>query len=159
MADKKTKKSSKRRVTEKDFDLLAEYIHEELKRRVKGRIDLDHAIKEIDRQVDMIPDTTEKMIHIDGKNTHEVDPDRAWMPEIELPLQAEALETLSADTRTMVFPDTGPWFAAHGAMTDEYLARADMTSIVAGDQNDVPSKLTQLPKVSSATDVAPFTVP
>ena len=57
------------------------------------------------------------------------------MAEMELPLQAQALEVLTADARRMKFPDTGSWFRAHGQMTDEYLDQNDFKSFVLGDQN------------------------
>lgn len=132
-----------RKISEKDFDHIAEYIKEEFDRRKRDRKHLDHAIKEIDRQIEMRPDTSHKMVFEGGRNTGRPDPSKAWMPEVELPLQAEALETLNSDVRSMMFPDSGSWFKAHAALTDEYLARADFTSMIAGDQNDLPTKITQ----------------
>jgi hypothetical protein len=38
-----------------------------------------------------------------------------------LPLQAQALEVLTADARRMMFPDSGSWFRAHAEVTDDYL--------------------------------------
>lgn len=132
-----------RKISEKDFDYVAEYIKEEYDRRKKDRNHLDHAIKEIDRQIEMRPDTSHKMLFISGRNSGQPDPNKAWMPEVELPLQAEALETLTSDARSMMFPDAGPWFSAHAAMTDEYLDRADFTSMIAGDENEVPTQISQ----------------
>ena len=137
------KDNKEKTVSSKDFDYLAEYIKEEFDRREKNRKHLNHAIKEIDRQIEMRPDTSHKMIFEGGVNTGRPDPSKSWMPEIELPLQAEALETLNSDARGLLFPDTGPWFSAHAALTDEYLKRVDFASLVAGDENEVPSLLTQ----------------
>ena len=132
-----------KKISEKDFDYIAEYIKEEKDRRKKARKTLEHAMKEIDRQVEMRPDNSHKMIWNEGGNTGRPDPAKAWMPEIELPLQAEALETLCSDARMMIFPDNGPWFSGHSALTDEYLERADMANIIAGDQNEVPTLINQ----------------
>ncbi len=35
------------------------------------------------------------------------------------------------------------WFSAHVALTDDYLERVDYQALIAGDENDVPSKVTQ----------------
>ena len=132
------------RVKPSDFDHIADYICEEYSRRKKDRKHLDHVIGEIDRQVSMRPDRSHKMkVGENGLPTAQLDPDKAWLPEIELPLQAEALEILTSDARSMLFPDSGTWFEARAALTDEYLERADFDAIIAGDLNEVPSKITQ----------------
>lgn len=132
------------KISEKDFDYIAEYVKEEYDRRKRDRKHLDHAIKEIDRQIEMRPDTSHKnRFDGNGRNTGQIDPTKSWMPEIELPLQAEALEVLTSDCRAMIFPDNGPWFAGHAAMTDEYLDRVDFTSMIAGDENEVPTLINQ----------------
>ena len=128
-----------RKIKQKDFDHIAEYIIEERKRRKKNRSDLEKIWKQLDRQVEMRPDISHKCFP--DSNTR--DPQKAWLPEFELPLQAEALETLMSDTREMMFPSNGTWFLAHAAVTDEYLAKADFTSIITGDENEIPSQITQ----------------
>jgi len=130
--------ATKRRIKEEDFDHIAEYVKDQFERRKKNRVDLDRQITEIDRQVAMRPKNDHKTFE-DGT----VDPRRAWLPEIELPLQAEALETLTSDSRAMEFPDSGPWYAAHSETSDEYLERADLSGIIAGEENDIPSIITQ----------------
>jgi hypothetical protein len=132
-----------KRISERDFDKIAEYIRDEKERRKKNRKDFDHAIKEIDRQVAMRPKTSHKMVWANGQNTGRPDPNKSWMPEIELPLQAEAREIHVADVRSMIFPESGPWFTAHSALTDKYLERVDFTSIIAGDDNEVPTVIDQ----------------
>lgn len=132
------------KINKKDFKHIAEYIKQTLDDRVKNRKDLDRAWKEIDRQVAMVPKTDHKQfLDPNGTPTGRRDPSKAWLPEIELPLQAEALETLVADSRSMMFPDSGPWFAAYAALTDDFLETADFTSIITGDQNEVPSQINQ----------------
>lgn len=129
---------AKRRFDRRDFRAIAEYVHEEKSRRKGNRKHSEAVWKEIDRQLDMRPDVSHK-----SGPTGATDPRKAWLPEVELPLQAEALETLTADTRGMLFPDSGPWFESRAAMTDEYLERADLSSVITGDENDIPSLMTQ----------------
>jgi hypothetical protein len=131
MADKK------RRFDKRDFNQMAEVITQDKRDRAGRRSDKEAIWKEIDRQIAMTPDCSFKM---SGGRAIE---SKAWWPEIELPWQSQALEVLNADSRRMMFPDSGPWYQASVFMTDEYLARADFRSIVAGDSNEVPSQLDQ----------------
>jgi len=133
-----------KKIQKSDFEHISEFIMEEKETRGKNRKDLDRDIKEIDRQVAMTPKTDHKMIvGDDGRPTNRRDPRKAWLPEIELPLQAEALEILTSDSRALQFPDAGPWFRAHAALTDEYLRNADFQAMVTGDENEVPSEINQ----------------
>jgi len=125
-----------KKYTKADFNLIAEYIREEYTRRKQGR-HLDKQWAEVDRQLRMEPDKSRKMTN--GK----VDPKNDWLPEVELPLQSQTLEILNADARRMMFPDSGPWFQAHIALTDKYLEGVDFQSMITGDENDVPSQITQ----------------
>ena len=124
-----------------DFPVIAEYICDEFERRKNNRSDTERQWEEIDRQVAMIPDTSYKKI-IKGDRVIQ-DPEKAWMPEIELPLQAQSLEVLTADARRMLFPDSGPWFAPHCNVTDDYLQNVDFESIISGDSSEVPTQITQ----------------
>lgn len=128
----------KRRFDRRDLDTFAEYIADELGRRRGRRKDKEEHWREIDRQIAMIPDISYKK----GKNGQAV-PSKAWMSEMEPALQAQTLEVLTADAKRMIYPDSGPWFSAHALLSDEYLDRADFSSIIAGDQNDVPSVINQ----------------
>lgn len=132
------KVSSKRRFDQRDWDYIAEFAIEELTRRKNARSDREKQWKEIDRQIAMEPELAFKKLP-NGK----IDPKRAWLAETELPLQAQALEVLTADTRRLMFPDTGNWFRAHAETTDEYLHRVNFESIVMGDETEVPSKINQ----------------
>ena len=129
-----------RRVTKSDFEAIARHIFEEAKRRraLRKSCGIERAWAEIDRQVMMIPDKSYKM-NADGSPNA----DFAWMPEVELPLQAQTLEVLTADARRLMCPDGGDWFSASGLMTDEILDRLESKSLMAGEENDVPSKITQ----------------
>lgn len=128
----------KRRFGRKDFGLLAESIYAEYKRRKENRKHLERVWGEIDRQIAMRPSFARKL---DARGNP--DAGKAWMSEVELPLQAQTLEVLTADARRMLFPPAGPWFVAHAAMTDDYLRRVDYQSLVAGDESEVPSIVNQ----------------
>lgn len=130
--------SSKRRFDKRDFTYIAEYVIDEYERRKRNRVDRERHWAEIDRQIAMQPDVAAKKMP-DGSS----DTKRMWMSEMELPLQAQALEVLTADARRMLFPDSGPWFSAHAQMTDRYLERIDFQSIILGDETEVPTQINQ----------------
>lgn len=132
------KEQAKRRFDARDWDYIAEWIIAEYETRKRKRGDLERQWAEIDRQVAMVPDIQHKKLP-DGR----IDTKRMWMAEMELPLQAQALEVLTADARRMMFPDSGAFFRAHAETTDEYLRRVDFKALVMGDENDVPSQITQ----------------
>ena len=125
-------------VSEKDFDAIAEFIVNELDERQSRRGDLEKQWKEIDRQLRMQPDKRHKL---DANGN----PDRrkAWLPETELPLQAQTLEVLMSDARRLKFPTSGEWFEAFALMTDDYLDKNDLSAIISGDKAEVPSVLDQ----------------
>lgn len=102
----------------KDFPLIAEAIVEEWKARKKRRKDLEKHWDEIDRQLRMEPEISHKLDNRGNK-----DPNRAWMPEVELPLQSQTLEMLSSDARRLIFPANKDFFSARAALTDQYLTR------------------------------------
>lgn len=126
-----------RRFTQKDASHIVQSTMEEQHRREVARRDREKIWAEVDRQIAMTPDIRHKM-KADGTP----DPRKAWMPEVELPLQAQTGEVLLADERRQIFPKSGPWFQANAALTDDYLARVDFQAIIAG-ANDVPSLMDQ----------------
>lgn len=130
--------TAKRRFDARDFDTIADFVAEEFARRSKDRSDIEKQWTDIDRQVAMQPDLRYKK-----NDKGEIDAQMNWLSEIELPLQAQALEILDADARRFMKPDTGNWFRAHAEMTDEYLKKVDFQSLVKGDETEVPSKITQ----------------
>ena len=99
-----------------DLPLIAEQIVNEYDERKKRRKDLEKNWKEVDRQVAMEPELSHKR----GAN-NKIDPGRKWLPEIELPLQAQTLEMLTADCRRLEFPRGREWFMARAAITDDYV--------------------------------------
>jgi len=129
----------KRRFDARDWDTIAEYVCDEYHRRKTGRGDLEKHWDDIDRQLAMEPKNTIKKDPRTGKNIA----GREWMSEMELPLQAQTLEVLTADSRRMLFPDSGPWYRPHAQTTDEYLQRVEFASLITGDQLEVPSKINQ----------------
>lgn len=131
-------KFTKRRITSRDFELVAERICDDYRQRKRERKDLEKHWTDIDRQIAMDPDTSFKLTA-----TGEKIRDRTWMPEMELPLQAQTLEVLTADSRRMRSPDSGLWFSAHAEVTDEYLRNVEFKNLILGDENDVPSRINQ----------------
>ncbi len=136
--DGEGKVTPKRRFDDRDWKYIAEFVIDTFNTRKTKRGDRERQWKEIDRQIAMEPDIAFKKLP-----NGQIDIKKRWMAEMELPLQAQALEVLTADARRMKFPDTGSWFRAHGQMTDEYLDKNDFKSFVLGDQNEVPSQLNQ----------------
>lgn len=137
--DQGGKVSKKRRFDTRDWSVIAEFVIDEFNARKRKRKDREKHWDEIDRQVRMEPDTEFKYIIKDGRRV--VDINKMWMSEMEMPLQAQALEVLTSDARRMMFADR--WFSAHAEVTDEYLAKIDFSSIILGDEAEVPSQINQ----------------
>lgn len=125
------------KITKEDFDGVVDQVCEEWGRRKRKRRHLEEHWDEIDRQVTMQPNRDFKLLE-NGK----VDVNKQWMSEVEPPLQAQSLEILTADARRFMFP-SGMWFQAHAETPDSYLRKIEGSSIILGDENDVPSAITQ----------------
>jgi hypothetical protein len=97
---------------------VADSIIDEYKRRKDNRKDTVKIWNEVDRQVAMKPDKSHKL-----NASGSADSTRAWFPEIELPLQAQTLEMLTADSRRLKFPSNRNWFRCRAALTEDYLTR------------------------------------
>lgn len=128
--------SSKRKFDAGDWSYISEYVIDEYNKRKNKRTDREKQWKEVDRQIAMEPDIAFKR-GPDGK----IDLDKMWMAEMELPLQAQALEVLTADARRMMFASS--WFRAHAELTDKYLGKVDFKAIIKGDEAEVPSAINQ----------------
>ena len=113
-----------RRFDRRDFSKIGESIKAELDKRKHKRKDLEKQWKEVDRQVAMKPPEREKR---DGTD---------WMPDMELPLQAQALEVLTADARRLLFPRDKDWFRCHAKATDEYLRAVQEAIVMSGDEEE-----------------------
>lgn len=129
----------KRRFTSADFKQISEMVVDEHRRRKNKRHNLELHWKEIDRQLEMTPDREFKFIVKEGKK--QLDVERQWMAEMEVPYQAQALEIITADLRRLRGNEDS--FEAHAEVTDKYLASVDLKSLVSGDENDVLSVMTQ----------------
>lgn len=136
--DKEGAVSSKRRFDQRDWDYIAEYVHEEYLRRKGKRKDREREWDEIDRQIRMEPDLKFKKLA-----NGQIDARKRWMAEVEMPLQAQAVEVLTSDSSRLRGLDTATWFRAHAETTDEYYQRVNFQSIIMGDQTEVPSKINQ----------------
>jgi len=126
------------RFTKNDKIVIAEKICDTHSKRKRDRGHLEKQWEEIDRQVAMEPG-----FDIMKERKGEIESAKAWMAETELPNQAETLEISCADARRLMVPKGADWFAAHAALTDAYLDRVDFQSLVAGDENEVPSQINQ----------------
>ena len=131
-------KDKKRRFDKRDWDYVAEYVIGEYERRKKARLDREKHWNEIDRQVEMEPNIEFKKLP-NGK----IDAKKMWMSEVELPLQAQALEVLAADASRLMFGTGTDWFRAHAEVTDKYLKETDFSSLILGDELEVPSQINQ----------------
>lgn len=105
-----------------DYRLIADAIRQEFTERKKRRSHLEKQWKEIDRQLRMEPELSHKMGINPQTGRMVKDPKRNWMPEIELPLQAGALETLLSDVRRMRYPSNRDWFTARAGLTQKFFA-------------------------------------
>jgi hypothetical protein len=132
----KTGEKRHRRFDVRDLRQIATFIMDEYGKRKRLRRELEEHWNEVDRQVAMVPEKGDRMVGLERKMD-------AWMPEMELPLQAQTLEVLTADARRMILPDSGSFFTAHAALTDQYLDRVDFQSLISGDLAEVPSKINQ----------------
>lgn len=122
-----------------DFKKIEEFVITEHRRRQNLRKDRHKDWAEIDRQLRMEPDVKYKKSK-GGKNISH----KAWMPEMELPNQASALEILSSDFMKMAFPDTGEWFRAKSNVDLDFMERfRDGSAVVVGEELDPPSLITQ----------------
>jgi len=125
--------------TKSDKAHIADYIIDQHRTRKNDRSHFDAQVREIDRQLRMEPDP-EVIKERNGTKEEAF----AWMAEAELPLQSQTLEVTEADVMRMLLPRSGPWFEAHAMVTDAYLEAVDFTSIITGDENDIPTKMTQM---------------
>ena len=105
-----TPEVKKRRFTKNDWNSIVDFIVSEFQRRKGHRTNLEHRWHEIDRQVAMTPASHNRP---------------GWIPNLELPLQAEALELLNADARRLMFPPGKGWFEAHTSQSEDDLRRLD----------------------------------
>lgn len=106
-------KSEKEALTNADWVAVGDYVHQELQRRKSKRATLEQQWAEVDRQVAMTP------IAREVKSGDRKD----WFPDMELPLQFNALEVIAADARRLKFPRGSEWFSVSAELSDEYMDR------------------------------------
>lgn len=96
----------KRRVTEKDFKRIEEFVMDEFAKRKgqKARKDHEQIWEDVDKQIAMVPPQT---------GTRSNDPDEDWHSAIQLGAIADALEILAADVMRLAFPVDRNWFRPH----------------------------------------------
>ena len=122
-----------------DLLKIAEQICSEYEARKKRRGDTEKNWAEVDRQVAMIPELSHKM----GPD-NKPDPKKKWMPEVELPLQAQTLEMLLADCHRLKFPKGKDWFKCRAALTQDYIERFQKAANpIPGERGDNRSNLSQ----------------
>lgn len=120
--------TSKKSFTESDWPCVADHIRKLYEDRKRDRQELEGIWDEVERQVDMIPDITHKLLPNGAPDT-----DRAWMPEMELPLQAQALEVLTADANTQMFPTDKSFYTVNADVSQSLFARYEQAEIIRGD--------------------------
>lgn len=101
------------KLNKNDLVSLGDYIKAEFERRKVKRHDLEMTWAEIDRQIAMIPVAR----RVDTGNAED------WYPDIELPLQFNAMEVIGADTRRLKFPRGTSWFSVSADISDQYTKR------------------------------------
>lgn len=107
------KQTKKRRISEKDWSGVAEFVKTELKRREtdKFRVKHERIWKEVDRQVAMEPMEARKKDSKDQGDWHNV---------IELGELARAQEIITADIMRLTFPTNREWFEAHSELPPQF---------------------------------------
>ena len=104
-----------RRIDRRDFKHVAEYVIEEAARRKgsKHRKDKEKEWAEVDRQVEM------EALRREVRSGSDLD----WLPNIELPLQAESLEAIKTDAKSMKFPKGTEWYGVQARVDEDYSER------------------------------------
>ena len=119
-----------RRISRRDFRHVAEYVIEEAARRKgsKHRKMKEKEWAEVDRQVEM------EALPREVRSGTDLD----WLPNIEMPLQAESLEAIKTDAKSMKFPKSTEWYGVQAAIDEKYserwAERRDTMPIVDGQQ-------------------------
>lgn len=140
-------------ITDETFDRIADQICLVWVERKERRKDRERQWADIDRQLRMEPKNPHKL-----KPNGRLDLNKVWMSEMELPLQTQTHEVLTADARRLMLPDTGNWYECIVELSDEYTERlqgfgVDVTGEIqidgepaakmAGDENDLLSSFLQ----------------
>ena len=100
-------------LSKKDWDSLSEFIKEEKENRANRRKGKEQIWAEIDRQLEMAP----RAVSFQSGDKKD------WYPELETPLQFNALEVVAADARRMKFPKNQDWYTVTTNLSEEYSKR------------------------------------
>ena len=125
---------AERKITNKDFAKVAEYISQEYTDRKKHRDDKEKDWREIDRQIAM---TARVPVKRDGTKNND------WMPCLELPLQANAKEVLGADARRLALPQGNDWYESIAFLSDKEMRELERKTLVAGVEGGIGGKVDQ----------------
>ncbi len=120
---------AERKLLKRDFATLADQIAQEFSDRKERRRDRSLIWTEIDRQVAMQGLIPKKR---DGR------PENSWFPCIELPLQANSVEVLTADVRRLALPPGNDWFTSIAFLTDEHAKKLEGKTLIAGVDREIP---------------------
>lgn len=101
------------RLSSRDMLDIGATVKQELERRRMARHDLEAEWKEVDRQIAMDPPPRET------SSGSEQD----WFPDVELPLQFNALEVIAGDARGLKFPRGSEWYAVSAELSQQYIDR------------------------------------
>lgn len=105
--------ADRERFTSREWSDIGATIKAEIERRKGNREALEAEWAEVDRQVAMDPQAQE-VSSGDAKD---------WFPDVELPLQFNALEVIAGDARGLKFPRGSEWFSVSAELSDDYLKR------------------------------------
>jgi len=110
--EENVKQVKKRRITQKDWEKVAEFVKTTLSSRESESFRKKHELvwKEVDRQVYMEPMQVTKR---DPKDKGD------WHNAIELGELARASEIITADVMRLLFPNNRAWFEAHSDAQQE----------------------------------------
>lgn len=124
--------------SEQDWAEIAEYILDEHRTRKNERELKERHWAEIDRQIAMEPDRGSKRLP-DGT----LDASKKWLAEMEMPLQAQALEVLTADVRRFLFAEGQPWFHSNGKTDTDLFTLLESKNLFDDKKLELPSRITQ----------------
>lgn len=118
---------------EGDLKSAGSHAYAEFKRRrdLPVRTDREREWKEVDRQIAM---KAKEIVQRDSR-----DQSRAWMPVMEMPYQAWALEVLAADVKRRIFPRGKHWYEVTARFDDALGERIKEASLHFGDESLVPT--------------------
>lgn len=126
-------------IGESEYRKISEAVIEEFRARKSRRKDLEKKWAEVDRQLRMEPERSHKQ-DAAGK----IIKGKEWLPEVELPFQAQTLEMLTADARRLKFPRNRDWFTARAALTPQYMeAWKGAGSPILGEKSQNTIEVTQ----------------